>query len=165
MSNYLTSDTYQTAINFLQQEASQRLEILKKYGIARYTFLTKISNNEANIICVMRYFQNSQSLKFPNLVEADLSSLVLDEANFIRGNLTRANLENTSLVNADLIFANFTDANLKNANLTGATLNQTTWQGTIVEGCKFLKTIGLTIIQRKDLQNRGAIFDDLADDT
>jgi hypothetical protein len=165
MSNYLILDIYQITVNFLQQEPSQRLEILQQYGIARYTFLTKISNTPGNITCVMRYFQNPQSLKFPNLVEADLSGLILDEANFIRGNLTKANLENTSLVNADLIFVNFTNANLKNANLSGATLNQTIWQGTIVEGCKFLKTIGLTIIQRKDLQNRGAIFDDLADDT
>jgi uncharacterized protein YjbI with pentapeptide repeats len=165
MSNYLTSDPYQTAINFLQQEPSQRLEILKKHGIARYTFLTKISATPENIICVMRYFQNLQSLKFPNLVEADLSGLILDEANFIRGNLMKANLENTSLINADLIFANFTNANLKNANLSGATLNQTIWQGTIVEDCKFLKTTGLTISQRKDLQNSGAIFDNLADDT
>jgi uncharacterized protein YjbI with pentapeptide repeats len=164
MPNSLIKDAYQAAFSFLQQDQSQRLEILKKYGIARYTFLTKISCNQVNIICVMRYLQNPQSVKFPNLVEADLSGLVLDEANFIRANLTRANLENTSLVNADLIFANLTNANLKNANLSGATLNETIWQGALVEGCNLTKTVGLSYAQRKDLQNSGAIFDDLADD-
>jgi uncharacterized protein YjbI with pentapeptide repeats len=164
MSDYLMQDVYKTAVDFLQQEQPQRLEILKKYGIARYNFLTKISFNQVNITCVMRYFQNPQSVKFPNLIEADLSGLVLNESNFIRGNLTGANLENTSLINADLIFANFTNANLQNANLAGATLNETIWQGALVKGCNLTKTAGLTHIQRKDLQNRGAIFNDLVDD-
>jgi uncharacterized protein YjbI with pentapeptide repeats len=164
MPSHLIPDVYQTAINFLQQDQLQRLEILKRYGIARYTFLTKMSLNQVNITCVMRYFQNPQSVKFPNLVEADLSGLVLDESNFIRGNLMRANLENTSLINSDLIFANLKNANLQNANLSGSTLNETIWHGALVKGCNFTKTVGLSYIQRKDLQNRGAIFNDLVDD-
>ncbi|AFZ00797.1 pentapeptide repeat-containing protein [Calothrix sp. PCC 6303] len=164
MYNNSTQILHQTAINFLEQNQLKRLEILKKYGIARYTFLTKMSCNQTNIVCVMRYLQNPQFVKFPNLVDADLSNLVLDEANFIRGNLTGANLENTSLVNADLIFANLTNANLQNTNLSGATLNETIWQGALVKGCNFTNTSGLSDVQRKDLQNSGGIFDNLADD-
>lgn len=123
-----TRDFRNSAIDFLEQNPQQRLQILQQIGIARYAdFLTQITLNEANIICVMRFLENPQRLKFPNLVGADLSGLVLDEVNFIRGNLTGANLQKTSLVDADLIFANFTQADLRNANLTGATLNETIW--------------------------------------
>jgi uncharacterized protein YjbI with pentapeptide repeats len=146
--------------NFLQEDSYQRLQILKDLGIGRYDFLIKISLNEANIVCVMKFFQNPRRLKFPQLVGADLSGLNLDGVNFIRGNLTDANLQNTSLVDGDLIFANFTNANLTGANLRGATLNETVWQGTLVEGCCFQSAIGLTKKQRQDLIFRGALFDD-----
>jgi uncharacterized protein YjbI with pentapeptide repeats len=109
-----------TAINFLEQSPLQRLQILKKLGIARYEFLTKIRLNEANIICMMRFLKYPNQLKFPNLVGADFSSLNLDGVNFIRGNLSEANLQDSSLINADLLFVNFTKANLINADLRGS---------------------------------------------
>lgn len=157
-----TRDFRNSAIDFLEQNPQQRLQILQQIGIARYAdFLTQITLNEANIICVMRFLENPQRLKFPNLVGTDLSGLVLDEVNFIRGNLSGANLQGSSLVNADLIFANFTQADLRNANLTGATLNETIWLGALVDGCNFGSGIGLTQMQRKDLQLRGASFNDI----
>lgn len=147
------------AIHFLEQSPEQRLQLLRELGIARYEFLTKIRLNEANISCLMRFLQNPSQLKFPNLIEADLSNLVLDEVNFIRGNLSKANLQNTSLINADLLFANFTNANLINANLRGATLNETIWLNALVDECQFGNGIGLKEAQRKYLQLRGARFD------
>ena len=148
----------ETAIQFLQASPLQRLQILQNMGISRYEFLTKICLNDANIKCVMRFFENPSQLKFPNLSGADLSGLVLDEVNFIRGNLSAANLQNSSLVNADLIFVNFTKADLRNANLTGATLNETIWINTLVDNCHFGVGTGLTKLQRQDLQLRGAKF-------
>lgn len=156
--------SYFSAVHFLEQSPSQRLQILKEIGIARYDFLTKMRLNDANINCVMRFLQNPRQLKFPYLVGADLSGLILDEVNFIRGNLSRVNLHNTSLVNADLLFANLTEANLTNANLSGATLNETIWVNALVDGCDFGKAIGLRDSQRKDLQLRGARFINLEDD-
>ena len=147
------------AIQFLQQNPEQRLQLLQKLGIARYDFLTKMRLNEANINCLMRFLENSTQLKFPNLIEADLSNLNLDEVNFIRGNLSKANLQNSSLKNADLLFANFTNADLINADLQGATLNETIWLNALVDECRFGEGIGLTKSQRKDLQLRGARFD------
>jgi uncharacterized protein YjbI with pentapeptide repeats len=132
------------AIQFLEKNPQQRLQILKELGIARYDFLTKIRINEANVTCIMQFLQNPNQLKFPNLIGADLSNLVLHEANFIRGNLSEANLQGSSLINAELLFANFTKANLKNANLTGATLNKTIWLDALVEECEFCEGIGLT---------------------
>ncbi|MBD2517774.1 pentapeptide repeat-containing protein [Nostoc sp. FACHB-973] len=146
------------AIEFLEQNPPQRLKILKELGIARYECLTKICLNEANIICMMRFLKYPNQLKFPNLEQADLSGLILDGLNFIRANLSAANLQGSSLVNADLLFANLTKANLKNADLTGATLNETIWLDTLVEQCQLGVGIGLTHLQRQDLQLRGAKF-------
>ncbi|MBP5974557.1 pentapeptide repeat-containing protein [Brasilonema sp. CT11] len=159
-----TQNLCSCAIQFLEQNPQQRLEILKQLGIARYDFLTKMWLNEANIACVIRFFQNPSQLKFPNLMAADLSYLILDEVNFIRGNLSSANLRRSSLMNANLIFANFTNADLRNANLNGATLNQTIWLNARVEECEFGEGIGLTKIQRQDLRLRGAIFKYLEED-
>jgi uncharacterized protein YjbI with pentapeptide repeats len=147
------------AIHFLEQSPEERLQILQKLGIARYDFLTKMRFNEANISCLMRFLENPSQLKFPNLIEADLSELILDEVNFIRGNFSKANLQNSSLINADLLFANFTNANLRNADLQGATLNETIWLNALVDECQFGEGIGLKEGQRKDLQIRGARFD------
>ncbi|MCC5622239.1 pentapeptide repeat-containing protein [Nostoc sp. CHAB 5715] len=158
MLNIPTQDLRHTAIHFLEQSPPQRLQILKQLGIARYDFLTKIRLNEANIICIMRFFKYPVQLKFPNLIGADLSGLILDGVNLIRGNLSGANLQNTSLVNADLLFANFTKADLRNADLRGATLNETIWLETLVDKCQLGVGTGLTDLQRHDLQLSGARF-------
>ncbi|MBN3906475.1 MAG: pentapeptide repeat-containing protein [Nostoc sp. NMS1] len=158
MLNLPTQDLRHTAIQFLEQSSLQRLQILKQLGIARYEFLTKIRLNEANIICMMRFFKYPSQLKFPNLIGADLSGLILDNVNFIRGNLSGANLQGSSLVNADLLFANLMKADLRNADLRGATLDETIWLETLVDKCHLGIGTGLTQLQRQDLQLRGARF-------
>ncbi|MEH2026599.1 pentapeptide repeat-containing protein [Nostoc sp.] len=158
MLNIPTQDLRYTAIEFLEQSPTKRLKILKQLGIARYDFLTKMQLNEANIICMMRFFKYPSQLKFPNLIGADLSGLILDGVNFIRGNLSGANLQGSSLVNADLLFANFTKADLRNADLRGTTLNETIWLETLVDKCQLGVGTGLDYLQRQDLEQRGAIF-------
>lgn len=115
--------------------------------------------SEANVACVMRFFKDPSRVKFPNLKGAELSGLVLDGVNFIRGDLSEANLRGSRLVDADMIFANFTGADLRNADLWGATLNETVWSGALVDQCHFGTGIGLTNEQRRDLEVRGALFD------
>ncbi len=159
-----TENLRYNAIQFLEQTPEERLQILQKLGISRYEFLTKMRLNEANISCLMRFLGNPSQLKFPNLIEADLSNLILDEVNFIRGNLSKANLQNSTLKNADLLFANLTNADLTKADLRGATLNETIWLNAIVDECRFGEGIGLTKSQRKDLQLRGALFKYSEDD-
>jgi uncharacterized protein YjbI with pentapeptide repeats len=158
MSDNATQDLQQAAIAFLEQDKTARSQTLREYGIARYTFLTKMQLNQANIICVMQYLANASKLKFPNLVGADLSGLILDGVTLIRGNLSHANLSNSSLVNADLLFANLTGTDLRSCNLQGATLNETIWQDALVIGCQLSGSIGLTGSQRQDLLMRGAVF-------
>ncbi len=148
-----------TCTQFLTQSPQQRLLVLKQLGLARYAdFLTQMPLTETNVACVMRFFTNPSRVKFPNLKRAELSSLILDGVNFIRGNLSGANLRGSSLVNADLIFADFTGADLRNADLQGATLNETIWLNTLVDQCNFGLGIGLTHEQRRDLKVRGAKF-------
>jgi uncharacterized protein YjbI with pentapeptide repeats len=160
MLNSATQNLYNACQQFLQKDSYQRLLQLQQLGLARYAdFLTQMHLNETNIVCVMRFFQNPSRVKFPQLQGADLSNLILDRSNLIRGNLSGVNLQGSSLVNADLIFANFTRANLRNTNLTGATLNATIWLDAIVENCYFGTGIGLTDIQRQDLMTRNAQFD------
>lgn len=152
-------NNYQIGRQFLLQAPQERLLTLKQVGLARYAnFLTKMPLTEANIICVMRFFNNSSRAKFPNLQNVDLSGLILNGVNFIRGDLSGANLSSSNLIDADLIFANFTNANLSNTNLQGATLNETVWDGAIVENCNFGTGIGITNQQRQELKSRGAIF-------
>ncbi|MEH2048884.1 pentapeptide repeat-containing protein [Nostoc sp.] len=158
MLNIPNQDLRHKAIQFLEQNPPQRLQVLKQMGIARYDFLTKIQLNEANIICMMRFLKYPSQLKFPNLIGADLSGLILDGVNFIRGNLSEANLQGSSLINADLLFVNFTKADLRNADLRGATLNETIWLETLVDKCEFGVGTGLDYLQRQDLQLRGARF-------
>lgn len=159
MLNSPTQDLYLTCTQFLKQEAPQRLLTLKNLGLGRYEFLAKIPLNEANITCVMRFFTAPDRVKFPNLRGADLSDLVLDGVNFIRGDLTGANLRGSRLLEADLIFANLTKTDLREADLRGATLNETIWVATCVEECNLGTGIGLTNQQRKDLRDRGARLD------
>lgn len=159
MLNSPTQDIYLNSIHFLEQNHHQRLIILKKLGLARYDFLAKMPLNQANIACIRRFFQAPHQMKFPNLRGADLSGLILDGVNFIRGDLTGANLRKSRLLEADLIFANFTRADLREADLSGATLNETVWSEALVEGCHFGTGIGLSYQQRQDLKTRGAIVE------
>lgn len=159
MLNSPTQDSYLNSIHFLEQNSQQRLLILKQLGLARYDFLVKIPLNQANITCIMGFFQAPNQIKFPNLRGADLSGLVLDGVNFIRGDLTGANFQRSRLLEADLIFANFTRADLREADLRGATLNETIWSEALVEGCYLGSGIGLSHQQRQNLKTRGAIID------
>ncbi len=158
MLNIANLELRERTIYFLEKNYDQRLQILKELGIARYDFLAKMRLNEPNIVCVSRFFANPNQLKFPNLMEADLSGLELEGVNLIRGNLSGANLRGSSLVDADLIFANFTGADLTNADFRGATLNETIWLKALVNKCYFGEGVGLSNQQRQDLRRRGAIF-------
>jgi Pentapeptide repeats (8 copies) len=154
-----TTDIQQFSADFLQKNPEERLLILKQLGLARYTpLLTKIPYSENNIICLMGFFSDPKVVKFPKLINADLSGLILDNVNLIRGNLSGANLQNSSLIKADLLFVNLSDANLQNATLQGATLNESIWHNTIVTNCYLGDVVGLTSQQKSDLTRRGAIF-------
>jgi uncharacterized protein YjbI with pentapeptide repeats len=137
----LTNDLQlqQTSIHFLEQSPKDRLLVLKKLGLARYaTIFTQMPLTEANLACVMRFFQHPERVKFPDLRAVELAGLVLDGVNFIRGDLSGANLRGCRLHKADLVFAR---------------------SEALVEGCQLGLGIGLTERQRRELSAGGALFE------
>jgi uncharacterized protein YjbI with pentapeptide repeats len=156
----LTTNLQRTSTHFLEQNPRERLALLKRLGLARYaTFLTQMPLTESNIACVMRFFQNPDRVKFPDLRAVELAGLVLDGVNFIRGDLSGANLRGCRLQKADLVFARLVHTDLRDADLRGATLNKTLWSGALVEGCQLGRGIGLTQQQRRELSADGAFFE------
>jgi uncharacterized protein YjbI with pentapeptide repeats len=61
---------------------------------------------------------------------------------------------------ADLSRADLRDANLRDANLRGADLSGADLSGIQVEKTRFRNNLGITEELKKDLINRGAIFED-----
>ncbi|MGA7954951.1 MAG: pentapeptide repeat-containing protein [Gloeobacterales cyanobacterium] len=159
-SHSLTTNLQRISTHFLEQNPKDRLLVLRSLGLARYaTFLAQMPLTESNVACVMRFFQNPDRVKFPDLRAVELADLVLDGVNFIRGDLSGADLRGCRLHKADLVFARLVQTDLRDADLRGATLNETLWFGTLVKGCQLGRGIGLTEQQRRQLNADGALFE------
>jgi uncharacterized protein YjbI with pentapeptide repeats len=115
------------------------------------------------------------NLSGANLSNANLSSTVLYFADLSGVVLSGANLSNAELSHAIILHgANLYDVNLSHANLNyadmrgamvyGANLSSARLDGAKVEDSRFGWNKGLTEDLRRDLQLRGAIFKDSADD-
>jgi uncharacterized protein YjbI with pentapeptide repeats len=160
ISQLLITNLREASTQFLEQNPKDRLLVLRNLGLVRYgTFLAQMPLTESNIACVMRFLQNPDRVKFPDLRGAELAGLVLDGVNFIRGDLSGANLRGCRLHKADLVFARLVRTDLREADLRGATLNETLWSGTLVKGCQLGRGIGLTEQQRQALSPDGALFE------
>ncbi|MGD1902804.1 MAG: pentapeptide repeat-containing protein [Geitlerinemataceae cyanobacterium] len=142
---------------FLAASGIDRARWLRAIGLGRYRFLTQLAASTANEICVARFLERPEVVKFPDLRGADLAGLDLRGVNFIRGKLGGADLSGCDLREADLLFANFSRTKLREADLRGATLDRTVWTEAIVSGCDLSDTRGLTPAQRQNLAKRGAI--------
>jgi hypothetical protein len=98
-----------------------------------------------------------------------LFGINLINANLINANLSGANLINVNLINANLINVNLSDAhlinvNLSGANLSGANLSDANLSGANVDKAQFGYNQGIPESMRKDLEVRGAIFEDAPGD-
>jgi uncharacterized protein YjbI with pentapeptide repeats len=91
-----------------------------------------------------------------NLSGANLSGAHLGGAELMEADLTKADLSGVNLCCADLRRADLSDANLSNANMGGTEID-----GTTVEKTRFWGSQGLSDELKQDLQNRGAIFEDV----
>ncbi|NHC37690.1 pentapeptide repeat-containing protein [Scytonema millei] len=99
-----------------------------------------------------------------NLTGINLSAAYLGKANLSGANLRNANLSNTVLFHTDLSNANLSNANLSSTIVYGANLSFAKLDGAKVEGSRFGWNIGLTEDLKRDLQQRGAVFEDSAGD-
>jgi uncharacterized protein YjbI with pentapeptide repeats/plasmid maintenance system antidote protein VapI len=120
-----------------------------------------------------------------SLSDASLSDASLSDANLIRANLIRANLRFANLIRANLRFANLIGANLSDANLSGANLSDANLSGANLSGANliFANLIGADLTgtalvfanvgnahfgsnpgiyedAKRELKQRGAIFED-----
>ncbi|NEU77639.1 pentapeptide repeat-containing protein [Nostoc sp. UIC 10630] len=130
------------------------------------------------------------NLSSANLSSADLSGAYLNgaylngaylsRANLSRANLSRANLSRTYLVDANLSSANLSAANLGYANLNRANLSRTDLRGAYlrgvnmngtdlsdanVENARFANNQGISESIKRDLIQKGAIFEDSLGDS
>lgn len=145
--------------DFCDQSPAQKVIILRKYGLERYSqLLCQLKPSSGNLHCLGRFFTQSGRIKFPQLQGTDLAELDLSNTNMIRANFTAANLQNCNLQGADIIFGNFTAANLTQANLQGCTLNEVCWQDSIVTDCLLFGSKGIALSQQQALLIRGAVF-------
>ncbi|MBD2307869.1 pentapeptide repeat-containing protein [Chroococcidiopsis sp. FACHB-1243] len=100
-----------------------------------------------------------------NLTGINLSGAYLGKANLSGANLRNANLSNTVLSHTDLSNANLSNANLSSTIVYGANLSFAKLDGAKVDGSRFVGwNTGLTEDLKRDLQQRGAIFEDSAGD-
>lgn len=100
-----------------------------------------------------------------NLAGADLHKCSVALANLSGANLNKANLQEANLSNANLSDADLSDANFKDADLYRARLVLTNLAGTNltdakVEEARFRHDSGLSEELVRNLQQRGAIFEE-----
>lgn len=105
------------------------------------------------------------SLSRANLIDANLSGASLSRADLIGANLSDANLSHANLSDAYLIFAdlsgaNLSDADLRGANLIGANLSGANLSRANVENARFGNNRGISEARKRDLIQKGAIFED-----
>ncbi|MBD2140352.1 pentapeptide repeat-containing protein [Anabaena sp. FACHB-1250] len=100
------------------------------------------------------------NLSGADLIEANLSGADLIGADLIEANLSGADLIGANLSGADLIEANLIGANLRFANLIGADLTGTALVFANVENAHFGSNPGIYEDAKRELKQRGAIFED-----
>jgi Pentapeptide repeats (8 copies) len=101
-----------------------------------------------------------------DLSDADLSDANLQKAKFSGADLSGAFLGNADLKGADLhkaslALANLSGANLGNANLVEVNLTNANLSGANVEAARFGNNSGISEEMKVNLQQRGAIFEEV----
>lgn len=106
----------------------------------------------------------SRDLFCTDLSITDLMGAELIDANLTGANLSGARLNGANLELANLLGAKLIDATLSFANLIGANLDLANLSGTQVYKAKFGSNQGISELMKKDLEARGAIFQDAPGD-
>jgi DNA-binding Xre family transcriptional regulator len=100
-----------------------------------------------------------------NLSDANLSDANLSDANLSSAILRGANLSGAILSGANLSGAILSGANLRDANLSGANLSRAILSRVNVANTRFTNSAGIPDSMKRDLIERGAIFDDSPNDS
>jgi uncharacterized protein YjbI with pentapeptide repeats len=110
------------------------------------------------------------SLEKAELVGTDLTGAILEKSDLRQANFEKAILWAANLSGADLRQANLSGADLRQANLSGAdlrqaNLSQTNLTDANVEKTTFWQNEGLSDSLKQELTKRGAIVEDLLDNS
>lgn len=107
---------------------------------------------------------SNANLSSANLSSANLSNANLNYAHLISANLSSTDLSYADLSSADLISADLRSTDLSSANLSYADLRSADLSDAKVENTIFGNNIGISLEQRYELIERGAIFNDFPGD-
>ncbi len=94
------------------------------------------------------------------LIDVKLSGANLSDANLSGADLSDTNLRDANLSDANLSDANLSDANLSDANLSGANLSDANLSRANVKNARFGNNQGISEPIKRDLIQKGAIFED-----
>jgi len=127
-------------------------------GSLRGTSLSAVDFSSANL--------DRANFRGANLSDADFSDANLQNTKFGGADLSGAFLGNADLSGADLhraslALANLSGADLSSANLIEVNLTNTNFSGTNVESARFGNNSGLAEDVKLNLQQGGAIFEDV----
>jgi uncharacterized protein YjbI with pentapeptide repeats len=100
------------------------------------------------------------NLNGASLREADMTKANLNGADMTRANLTRANLNGAFLNGAELIVANLNGADLRGVDLRRANLTKAHLINIKVQDTRFGDNLGISDDLKKELEGKGAIFED-----
>ena len=107
---------------------------------------------------------SNADLRDANLSVAYLKGVNLNDADLRGVNLKGANLHNANLSDANLNNADLSGANLNGANLWGASVRNTNLSRANVKNARFKDNLGLSEDIKRDLKQRGAIFENASDE-
>lgn len=142
MTNLIGSDLVEANLS----KAVLRLAYLSE------AFLYKANLSEADI--------REANLSGANLSESNMHKASLTGADIIGADLSRAKLVQADLSMANMIGVNLRGADLTEANLIAANLTQVNLSDAIVANARFGLGLGLSIREKQELTERGAIFID-----
>jgi uncharacterized protein YjbI with pentapeptide repeats len=120
-------------------------------------------------LVLINLFLVNQSSIWPHPKSADLRGANLRDVILIGIDLINADLSNADLRDADLTGANLRSVKLRNADLSGANLRSANlvradFSNTKVNSTQFAYSTGISASLKRDLINRGAIFDNIRSD-
>jgi uncharacterized protein YjbI with pentapeptide repeats len=125
---------------------------------------THLINSNLNGANLHEAYLSDANLSGANLSDANLSDATLYDANLSETYLSGADLSNATLYGSNLSDANLSNANLHGANLRNVNLINANLSGAKVDKAQFGYNLGISELMRKDLEARGARFDDALGD-
>jgi uncharacterized protein YjbI with pentapeptide repeats len=153
------ADLSQANLNYVNLSGAKLVAANLSNATLNGVNLTRANLSDANLensnlaeVRLSRSYLSSANLRNTNLINSDLQG-----ANLLAADLSGANLKNTSLTRAYLSNAYLTQTDLRGVDLRGADLTMTKLSTALVQAAQFEGNVGLSDLQKLELQSAGAI--------